>query len=330
MKFFWILLIHLVFSIPDEDKRRNTISALETHSWLIFLLSFLYFLGAVFSLIEIVHFILLEKKKTKSKNAFTFRIIILIENFTLSLERTILTFSKPSKKILDSHFFINFFYLMFPLLLQFTIFILFVWFVALLMYSNYGRNQILIKLLNPFFLFMNVLGVVFSIVSCFADPDNEYYSFLSHGLIFTLLILVLTFFGWRIYRELKKFNLNDKRRARAKTFMILIWLTTSVFFVRSLWDLLNAATSVVIDWGESNDNRYLWLFFTIYLLFEIFPIFSIIVILHSNVSKEKKMRNLNPNEEYQSLFDSTKHETIIRPTDEILSEFEEVDEMNFI
>ncbi|KAJ5075620.1 tobamovirus multiplication protein 1-like isoform x1 [Anaeramoeba ignava] len=305
--FFLFILFSFVNAISHKDKTRNTVSALSTHSWQMWFLCCLYFIGAITSLIVIIQLFLSRNKKRKFPRTFVFRFIILIESFVLSFERTCLTFSNPSEKILESDFSLNFLYTMLPLLLQFTTFILFIWFVVLFMYANYGTNELFHKLINPLFLVVVVLAIFLSIISCAEDPDNQFYRFLMHGIIWTIFVLIFTSIGLKFYRDLiHKYNLNAKRRSQIKSFTILVCLTAFVFLIRSVWDIVNAASSSVTDWNESNDTRFLNWFLILYVIFEVLPVYFIVVTFFINLIIEKKLRNKKVDSETISLFSSAK------------------------
>ncbi|KAJ5076470.1 hypothetical protein M0811_06470 [Anaeramoeba ignava] len=135
--------------------------------------------------------------------------------------------------------------------------------MSALLYSYYEQDQRLSKLVTPLFTVLIVITFILNLVACVIDPENQVFNFVFHGSTFTLLVILLTFFGTKIYRILIQFNLKSKTRLRAKTFMNLVIVISSLFIIRSIYDIANAVDNSIPNWIMDNDKRFL----LIHLLF---------------------------------------------------------------
>ncbi|KAJ5080357.1 hypothetical protein M0811_03842 [Anaeramoeba ignava] len=110
--------------------------------------------------------------------------------------------------------------------------------------------------------------------------------FIMSGLLFSVLVLLLTPSSYLFYRIILKINANVRSDSRVKTFMVLIFFNSVVFLVRATFDFFNAITHVFLDWTLKSDTAFFSVYFTCMILFEIIPAIVLVLAFHLNITSE--------------------------------------------
>eukprot|EP01156_Anaeramoeba_ignava_P001585 Anaeramoba_ignava/a160_11.p1 GENE.a160_11~~a160_11.p1 ORF type:complete len:305 (+),score=68.15 a160_11:349-1263(+) len=172
-----------------------------------------------------------------------------------------------------------------PFFFQFCSYILLAWLLGIIRYTTITNQKMIKKVLNPLFILLIIICLALLLLAGkYAHHTNT--QFIMSGLLFSVLVLLLTPSSYLFYRIILKINANVRSDSRVKTFMVLIFFNSVVFLVRATFDFFNAITHVFLDWTLKSDTAFFSVYFTCMILFEIIPAIVLVLAFHLNITSE--------------------------------------------
>ncbi|KAJ5080303.1 tobamovirus multiplication protein 1-like isoform x1 [Anaeramoeba ignava] len=325
--------------MSNNNFQRFFPSALETKKPQLFTLSALFIFTSFLSLFAFIQSIRLRQNKSNKNRVFKssniFRCILLICSTLISLIYGIVCFIKSG---FNDGFWAYFFIIFFPQFLQFVTFSLLAIFLAQRTLQFEGKEKIFKIVLKIYIVVIILLFIACIVLSVLAAKFND--KFQNHvatfsGIIFGILVILMIIIGTHTFRTLRFFkSLSKKSKIRIRLYIILFTIYAVIFLLRTIWDLLiifngNTLNNSLDHWAQNHDDRFYTGIFYWYFGFEIIPSLILAVAMIFDIKMEQSW--LKSREEKRSLIhsvqDSQNKKKENKTADEILNQFEEVDEL---
>ncbi|KAJ3446108.1 tobamovirus multiplication protein 1-like isoform x1 [Anaeramoeba flamelloides] len=272
-----------------------TLTALNTHSGVLYFLGILFFFVGLFCLIDFYRNFRNYRFNTQDSGS-KYRSLILFFSAWLMIQRGVMTFSSTKQ----NWFIIYLFHQCIPLYLQFSIFSFFVLLLTTKIFSTLGNENLIKNLAYPIFYFLHIFSiigmVVYALIRNHYPPTIKNYltgNYIFVTVVFGLLSFFNLFFVIRMFQIQKKFTYRFSHDHKINQTISLMCLLSVIYFSETVWSFLCLVNGNPLndklnhELKKQNPSYYVFILVW-FLITEIIPVVVIYFVFHLSFQKSHK------------------------------------------
>ncbi|KAJ3437311.1 integral membrane protein [Anaeramoeba flamelloides] len=298
--------------INSKLEKNILVSAIESGSGWIYLIFVFHLLLAIFLLYQIIR----TRHRTR-KEHLGYSLIFLFSSLIVALIQTLwqgfFALYTPKFNSLVVALIVGSFI---PTFLQFSSFLIYVFFlITLLFQTKSGQHSKGIFYSKIFFIVLELLLLVFGLVSCVVGGRDEnkvkFVNFDDGNLSFTALVFTLTgvllfVYLLAILKSLSQHFVPKMNFYQIQTLLVLVIVNIILFLVQGIWSICSLAHKNKLNdifdrlFEQKDKSSYYAVCFFWNLIFQLYPTFLLAILTHLNIlyslkTKRKLMLNFYQN-----------------------------------